>query len=166
MTVTLRFSPGEVLDMAEELERRGIAFYANLVKQTNDPKSKEIFTFLEEEEKRHLDYFQKIKSDLNANADFFPDTMDETINYLGSIIENGVLGKVLKGVDLMHGDTSVIKALEVGIEVEKESVLFYQGMDIMIPASKKEWLNKVIQEEKKHFTILTGMMKDLMATSQ
>jgi len=160
--MAMRFSPDEVFEMATELERRGIWFYENLAKKNSDPKSKEIFIFLGDEEKKHLEFFQKTRNDLDPNADYFPNTMDETVNYLGSLVENGVLGKVLKGIDLTQGDTSVMKALEIGMEVEKESVRFYESLDIMVPMSKKEWLRKIIEEEKKHYTILSGMKSDLM----
>ena len=159
--MAMRFSADEVLEMAVELERRGIAFYENLSKKTSDQKSREIFIFLGEEEKKHLEYFQKTKDDLNTQIDFVPDTMDETNNYLGSLIENGVLGKILQGLDLTQGDSSIEKALEVGMEVEKESVKFYESMEIIVPESKKEWLKKVIQEEKKHYAILLGIKKEL-----
>jgi len=159
--MAMRFSADEVLEMAVELERRGIAFYENLSKKTSDQKSREIFIFLSEEEKKHLEYFQNTKDDLNTQIDFVPDTMDETVNYLGSLIENGVLGKVLQGIDLTQGDNSVEKALEVGMQVEKESVRFYESMEVMIPENKKEWLKKVVQEEKKHYAILLGIKKEL-----
>ena len=47
------------------------------------------------------------------------------------------------------------------MEVEKESVKFYESMEIIVPESKKEWLKKVIQEEKKHYAILLGIKKEL-----
>jgi len=72
-----------------------------------------------------------------------------------------VLGKVLQGIDLTQGDNSVEKALEVGMQVEKESVRFYESMEVMIPENKKEWLKKVVQEEKKHYAILLGIKKEL-----
>ena len=159
--MAMRFSPDEVFEMATELERRGIVFYENLTKKTSDPKSKEIFIFLSEEEKKHLEYFQQTKNEFNTHPDYYPNTMDESVNYLGSLIENGVLGKVLKGIDLTQGDSSIEKALEVGMDIEKESVQFYESLDIMVPESKKEWLKKIIQEEKKHFSILSGIKKSL-----
>ena len=159
--MALRFSADKVLEMAVELERRGIVFYENLSQKTSDQKSKEIFIFLGEEEKKHLEYFRETKNDLNTQIDFIPDTKDETVNYLGSLIENGVLGKVLQGLDLTQGDSSIDKALEVGMEVEEESVKFYENLEIMVPESKKEWLKKIIQEEKKHYAILLGIKKDL-----
>jgi len=60
--MAMRFSADEVLEMAVELERRGIAFYENLSKKTSDQKSREIFIFLGEEEKKHLEYFQMTKN--------------------------------------------------------------------------------------------------------
>ncbi|NLJ37902.1 MAG: ferritin family protein [Candidatus Atribacteria bacterium] len=159
--MTMRFSTDEILEMAVELERRGTVFYENLAKKTSDLKSREIFVFLSEEEKKHLEYFQKTKDDLNKQIDFEPDTMDETSHYLGSLIENGVLGKVLQGLDLTQGDSSLEKSLNVGMEVEKESVNFYTSLEIMVPEAKKEFLKKIIQEEEKHYAILLGIKKEL-----
>ncbi|NLJ49952.1 MAG: ferritin family protein [Candidatus Atribacteria bacterium] len=159
--MAMRFSVDEVLEMAVELERRGIAFYENLTKKTSDLKSREIFIFLSEEEKKHLEYFQKMKDDLNKQVDFVPDTMDETSHYLGSLIENGVLGKVLQGLDLTQGDSRLEKALEIGMEVETESVNFYESLEIMIPETKKELLKEIVQEEKKHYAMLMGIKKEL-----
>ncbi|MEI6156903.1 MAG: ferritin family protein [Atribacterota bacterium] len=157
----MEFSPSEILQMAEELERRGIDFYAGLIGKTNDPEAKKIFSLLENQEKQHLSFFQGIHQQLNEDRDPLVDTLDETTNYLGAIVENSILGKSLKGMDLLQGDSSVSRALAVGIEVEKESVLFYQGLEVMILPQKREWLNRVIQEEKKHFLTLIEIKKDV-----
>ncbi len=157
--MAMKFSPTEVLEMAVELEKRGIAFYRNLYNTSRDDSSKEVFSFLQQEEERHLEYFAEMIEKISDSPKYY-ETMDETTEYLGAVVENGVLGKVLNGVDLTGGDTSVSRALEVGMEVEKESVVFYQGMEPMVPEEKKDILSQVVQEERRHFLKLSKMKQE------
>jgi rubrerythrin len=78
---------------------------------------------------------------------------------VGAIVENGVLGKVLK--DQLPPASSLADALEVGMQVEKESVLFYQGFSPLVNPAKKQWLEEVIEEEKRHFLKLAAMRKEM-----
>jgi len=86
--------------------------------------------------------------------------MEETENYLRAIVEDGVLGKVLKGVGLPSSEAGLVEVIGFGIEVEKESILFYQGFADFIPQEKMEWLQTVIDEERRHFVYLTGLKKE------
>ncbi|HSV32132.1 MAG TPA: ferritin family protein [Atribacteraceae bacterium] len=156
----MKFSAAELLEMAMELEKKGMDFYRNLSKQVFGTQTRDIFLFLHDEEERHLSYFSEMYETLDRKPVVF-DTMNEAIEYLGAIIENGVLGKVLKGVDLTGGDGGVGRALDIGMDVEKESVIFYQAMEPMIPHQKRDLLRSIIQEEKKHYLRLSGIKQDL-----
>ncbi len=157
--MAMKFSPAEVMEMAVELEKRGMVFYQNLYENSRDVSSKEIFSFLQKEEERHFEYFTDMIKNLGEVPTHY-EIMDETTEYLGAVIEGGVLGKVLKGVDLTGGDTSLLRALDVGIEVEKESIIFYQGMEPMIPEGKIDILRQIILEEQRHFLKLTKMKEE------
>ena len=159
--MVLRFSPSEILETAKELERRGIDFYCQLAQLTSSPSAREVFSFLGEEEKKHLDFFTNLQKELDEGVEIVFSTTDESINYLGAIVESGVLDQVLKGMNLTPAGIKMEDALEVGIEIEKESILFYQGLIPMVSPEKREWLDKVIKEEKKHFLRLQSMKREL-----
>lgn len=159
--MALRFSPSEILEMAKELERRGIDFYNRLAQLTSSSSAREVFSFLKEEEKKHLEFFTNLQKELNEGQEILFSTTDESVNYLGAIVESGILDKVLKGVNLTPAGIKMEDALEVGIEIEKESILFYQGFIPMVSPEKREWLDKVIEEEKKHFLRLQSMKREL-----
>jgi len=159
--LVLRFSPFEVLEMAKELERRGIDFYHRLAQLTSSSSTREIFSFLGKEEEKHLDFFTHLQEELNEGEQIIFSTTDESVNYLGAIVESGILDKVLKGVNLVPAGIDMKDALEIGINIEKESILFYQGLTPMVSAEKREWLDKVIEEEKKHFLRLQNMKRGL-----
>ncbi|MEN3185165.1 MAG: ferritin family protein [Atribacterota bacterium] len=153
--MVLRFAPAEILGMAVELERRGIDFYRRLQESAHQ-EAKKVFAFLAEEEEKHLAFFRGLLNTLEVE-ETLQDSEEET-QYLGSIVENGILGKVLAGQVL---PSSLADALETGVAVEKESVLFYQGFIPLVNPTKRGWLEEVIAEEKKHFLKLVALRKEM-----
>lgn len=153
--MVLRFAPAEILGMAVELEKRGIDFYRRLQESAHQ-EVKNIFAFLAEEEEKHLAFFNDLLGTLETEETFQDN--EEVTQYLGSIVESGILGKVLAGG---VKPSSLSDALETGIEVEKESVLFYQGFMPLVNPTKKGWLEKVIEEEKRHFLKLVALRKEM-----
>lgn len=153
--MALRFAPAEILGMAVELEKRGIDFYRRLQESAHQ-EVKKIFAFLAEEEEKHLAFFDDLLNTVKTEETFQDN--EEVTQYLGSIVESGILGKVLAG---QVGPSSLTDALETGMEVEKESVLFYQGFIPLVNPAKRGWLEKVIEEEKRHFLKLVALRKEM-----
>jgi len=58
-----------------------------------------------------------------------------------------------------EGFSSDIEAVEFGISVEKESILTYSALREYVLDDKKEALDKIIGEEKKHLISLV-VLKD------
>lgn len=144
--------------MAVELERRGILFYEDLERKAAKEEGKKVFRFLANEERRHLEVF----SDLAERVeDTLFDATGEVAQYLGAIVDSGVLRQVLKG-DVDVGGLGLLEALDIGIQVEKESILFYQGFLPLVPPEKRSWVEEVIAEEQKHLLRLSGL-KEAMA---
>ncbi len=153
--VVFRFSSQEVLGMAVELEKKGIAFYESLTLRTKTEDGRKVFRFLAEEEKQHLELFSRLLGEIRE-FDFGDN--DEVARYLGAIVEGGILAKVLEGgIDPERLD--VLGALEIGIQVEKESILFYQGFLPLVPSTQRSWVEKIVEEEKKHFLRLSELKK-------
>ncbi len=68
---------------------------------------------------------------------------------------------------MMSGDAATyadneIKAVELGIEAEKHSLLFYYGMAETMPAETKSIIDKIIAEEKSHLVGLTSLRRQLL----
>ncbi|MCS7241649.1 MAG: ferritin family protein [Candidatus Caldatribacterium sp.] len=156
--MVFRFSPKEVLTMAAELERRGIAFYEGLERKTQKQEGKKIFQFLADEEKRHLEIFSDL---LGKVPEVFLDTDEEASRYLGAMVESGVLRRVLQGeVDVER--LGISEALDIGIQVEKESILFYQGFLPFVVEEKRQWVETIIAEEKRHLVRLSTLKEEIL----
>ncbi|WP_438314442.1 ferritin family protein [Candidatus Caldatribacterium sp. SIUC1] len=155
--MAFRFAPSEILSMAVELERKGIAFYEHLKSRATREDGKTMFQFLADEERRHLETFTRL---LEETGETIVDESGEVSQYLGSIVETGVLSKVLRG-EVSAERMGLSEALSTGIQVEKESILFYQGFLPFVPREKQHWVEEVIAEEKRHFLRLARLKEEL-----
>jgi len=52
-------SPAEIIRMALEREKEAVVDYSEYAKSTSDPKVREMFRFLAEEEKKHVKLLQE-----------------------------------------------------------------------------------------------------------
>ena len=60
--MTQKFSGSELLQMAIQLEKEGKEFYTAVMESVKDPKAKEIFQFLANEEVKHEEIFREMLS--------------------------------------------------------------------------------------------------------
>jgi len=58
---------------------------------------------------------------------------------------------------------SDIKALELAIGAEKDSILFYYGMKEIMPQRAQPMVNNIITEEKSHLRQLSELKRKLAA---
>jgi rubrerythrin len=56
-------------------------------------------------------------------------------------------------------DTSA--ALDFAIQRELDSILYYHEIEKLVPAGQHEAIEKIIEEERKHFLSLTAMKKSI-----
>jgi len=56
---------------------------------------------------------------------------------------------------------SDIKAIELSISAEKDSILFYYNMKELMPKGAQATVNKIITEEKLHLRQLSELKKKL-----
>ena len=56
-----------------------------------------------------------------------------------------------------------IEAMELAIGAEKDSILFYYGMNELMPQRAQSMVSKIISEEKSHLRQLAELKKKLIA---
>jgi len=151
----------ELFKIAMNIERQGIEFYQMAFETAVLEKSKDIFKFLYTEEKRHYEIFRKMDFELDR-IKFRPEEIDEEISlYLRSLVDSGIFENILPKEQWR--DITDKLALNVGIQVEKTSILFYSGIqEITLESTAKSALNKIIAEEKSHLVKLTTLWKDII----
>jgi len=148
-------SLADFLGMALEMERRGHKFYSDAVKDSDSPLVQEIFKILAGEELNHMERFEEIYQALQSGKveDYWLRIPLQSSN-LDQVFSN-LARKYLK--EIKPGSTR-ISALELGMEMEQDSIKFYQERLTQAEGEKeREFLEKIIQEEQKHFQILKDM---------
>ncbi len=148
-----QFNVLEMLEMAKEIEKRGIDLYSQQAKETDDPKLKKIFNKLASDENEHYNTFDKLEKEYQdmEKIDYSYLEDEEVNSYLRSLVEYEIFPKgekrQLEGLD-------IDEVLEIAINSEKNSILLYQELIPYNDEKTKEILYKLIGEEKGHYVDL------------
>jgi rubrerythrin len=59
--------------------------------------------------------------------------------------------------------SSYYQVIDIAIRIEKDSIVFYEGMKRFVPKKEIETIDKVIREEEFHLLKLTEVKKYLLA---
>jgi rubrerythrin len=159
--MSIAFSASELINIAIGIERRGITFYDIMAKSTDDEAAREIFQNLADMEREHILIFQ----DMLGEADKYklPETRhEEYADYLQALVDSAVFTDDAITSEMATQADSDIKAVELGINAEKDSLLFYYQMKEIMPQPALTMINRIIGEEKSHLHQLTEIKKKLM----
>jgi rubrerythrin len=160
--MSIVFSPGELINIAMGIERSGITFYDIMSRTTDNEAAREIFEEFVGMERGHLQMFQDMLAGSGQNLP--PEaTTPEYAGYLQALIDDAVFTNDSVMSEMVTQADSDIKALEVGISAEKDSLLFYHEMKDVMPRSTIPVLERIIAEEKSHLQQLTALKKQLEA---
>ena len=146
------FSFREVIDMAIQLEKNAETFYRAALKEMSTPSLEPVLVCLADEERNHADWFEKLKRVAEKTE---AGTQGEELS--GSVLRDLVGDQKfsLDEVDLSKIE-SVQELIELAVEHEKDTIIFYQMLQSFIDDSEtaKE-LNEIIDEEYQHIKFLT-----------
>ena len=158
--MSISFSGSEIIDIAIDIERRGIAFYDVMTRSTDNAAARDVFQHLVDMEREHIQIFQ----DMLAEADKYQPSetsTEEYAGYLQALVDNAVFTDDMVTSEMATQAESDIEALELAIGAEKDSILFYYEMRDVMPQQARSAINKIIAEEKSHLRQLSELKKKL-----
>jgi rubrerythrin len=159
------FSSRELINIAIGIERRGETFYDIMGRSSDNADARHVFQHLADMEREHAGIFQKMAADANINKSPGKVTKERT-DYLQSLIDNAVFTDDDITSEMATQADSDIKALELGIMAEKDSILFYYEMKDAIPGDIAPLIDKIIIEEKAHLQELSAIKNKLVETGK
>jgi rubrerythrin len=150
---------GEVVQFAVRIEENGYNFYKNFAATFKNEQERTLFSFLAEEEMKHLAVFKKMLGDVGASKPRL-NYPDEYSAYLQAYADNLIFteSSLKKEIDKIK---DVLTALDFGVRRELDSILYYQEIKAFVPKNDADLIDGVIREERAHFLKLSGMKKDL-----
>jgi rubrerythrin len=160
--MSIVFTPAGLINIAIGIERSGITFYDIMARTIDSEMARGIFEEFVEMERCHLNLFQDMLSETGEDKPPEAST-SEYSGYLQALIDDAVFTNDAVMSETVTQADNDIKALEVGISAEKDSILFYQSIKDVMPRRTIPVLDRIISEEKSHLQQLTAIKKKLQS---
>ncbi|MGC8612135.1 MAG: ferritin-like domain-containing protein [Athalassotoga sp.] len=140
----------DLLGVALKIESSGYQFYTELAKRSKG-ENKKLFSSLAEQERDHMKIFEKLISASKEKSEILN---EEAVGYLKVYAETSIFPEIEKSVP-----ENMREALEIALDVEKDSVIFYE--ELLKYAPETSTIQKIIEEEKRHFKDILKMIESL-----
>ncbi|HEY97331.1 MAG TPA: ferritin family protein [Dehalococcoidia bacterium] len=161
--MSIIFSGNELLNIAISIERRGMTFYDIMAKSTDNEVARAVFEALVNMEREHITIFENMMDEIGPSQTA-ESTGPEYSGYLQALIDDSVFTDDMITSEMATQADSDIKALELAISAEKDSILFYYEMKELMPKQVYPVIERIILEEKSHLHQLTEVKKRLQTT--
>ena len=158
--MSISFSGSELINIAINIERRGIAFYDTMARSTKRAATRDAFQYLANMERQHIQTFQGMLTEADKFK-LLESYTREYAAYLKALVESAVFTDDLVTSEIVTRTDSDTEALELAIAAEKDSVLFYYGMRDIMPRPTQPTISRIIAEEKSHLRQLSQLKKRL-----
>ncbi len=162
--MSITFNADEIFEMAEEMERTGALFYRKAAQNTSDSQTKQMLLDMADMEDKHLQVFAQMRKQLSGQetGDTVFDPDNEAALYLRAMADShGCEGKKTPNEELTGNETPK-EILEIALNSEKESVVFYSGLKSLVPPKAgRDKVKAVIREELAHIATLHNKLKTL-----
>ncbi|MEI6154631.1 MAG: ferritin family protein [Deltaproteobacteria bacterium] len=156
MSIFLQAS--DVFQFAIRVEEDGELFYHRAAMMAEDKEIQKLFDRLADEEVRH----KRIFSDMLAKIEEYRPTegySGEYMAYLRDYIDNKVVFSKESKEKGFKGVHDVQSAIDFAIQRELDSVLYYQEAKQFVAPKHHGQIDKIIEEERKHFAVLSEVKK-------
>jgi len=156
--MSITFSGSELINIAIGIEKRGFAFYDIVAKSAGDAAASEVFHHLADMEREHIKIFQSMLGEADKYQPAETLTR-EYADYLQALVDSAVFTDDLITSEMATQADSTIRALELAISAEKDSIVFYYEMRDIMPQRAHPTMNKIIAEEKIHLQQLSEIKR-------
>ena len=154
----MKLSAEEVLTMAQRAEENAATMYRKIAEKFSN--ESDIFKDLASMEDNHKNTFMKMQVELDQKdrSKKSPDPFSELQEYLNALADiHGGEGRPTE-IDSIKGNEEISTIISRAVELEKNSILFYEEIKQFISElSGKEKVDEIIIEEKKHVVKLSEL---------
>jgi rubrerythrin len=147
------FKPSEAFQFAIRIEENGERFYRGMAKKLEDAETKSLFSTLADQEVKHKQIYEGMVSKIE-NYEPVESYPGEYFAYLRTYADN-IIFTPQRIDEEMAKIKDVQTALKFAIDRELDSILYYQEVKNLVPESQRAEIDKIIEEERKHFMMLT-----------
>jgi rubrerythrin len=156
------FEASDIVEVAVRIEENGANFYRFAGQIASHEEAKALFAHLAEAEVAHQRVFEGIFAQME-HADPPESYQGEYQAYLRNYVDN----KIIFTKDVMDRELAAVKdtpsALDFAMQRELDSILYYHEIKNLLPAGQHPAVERIIAEERKHYSGLAEMKKRFLA---
>lgn len=154
--MTGKFTISEILIIALKIEEYGKDFYKQYSEISGLEETKKTFMLLSKAEQIHYDKYKAILDSLKQKELKINYPGDVSF-YLKALAEESIFDESKK-VEIALKIKSEKEILEFALELEYNSIKFYEIMKRTIPLKDRKTVDNIINEEKEHVKIINNML--------
>ena len=157
----VKFSKNEVIEMAVQIEKRGLSFFEEMVRTATSENVKKVFEFLAQEERSHIETFESLRASEDRMQLQGPYNWEEVGQYFGTLIDNMVFPRVEEGKELSKEIYDEFTAIHTAISIEKDNILFFREISDLVGEEDRKLLAELVDQEKGHIRKLMILKNEL-----
>jgi rubrerythrin len=147
------------METAVQTEKGGKLFYETVAAQSKDENLKDLFSYLADEENKHIRVFEDIAKTIKVAPDEMPANWEEVSLYLKAVTDSRYFLGPDKALSLAKDAKSTSQAVKLALAFEKETLVFYLEAADMVPVLNRPAIEALIKEERAHVRRLTGFLQ-------
>lgn len=152
------FSAEEMINIAVRIEENGFRFYRQAAEAAPDNEARLLFNFLADQETAHQEIFASLRAEADSASRLMENYPGEHRDYLTAYADGLIFGRELKK-DQLPAMTDAGSSIAFAIKRELESILYYQEIRVFFQGPGQVLLDRIIAEERSHFTRLSALQK-------
>jgi rubrerythrin len=156
------FDIAELVKVAVEDERTGVAFYSAAADKTQDDDLKKLYADLAEQERFHQKRFQKMLDGLGGNPvrEQYP---GEYMAYLRTMTSGRAFPDEQTAIRMLGDCADDGEALRLASRFERDTLILMNEMRGLIPRKDKPIVDELTKEEQSHLVALSEAMAKFAA---
>ena len=153
------FTANDIVEVAVRIEENGITFYGFAEKMAQAADVKKLFAGLAAAEAAHKRIFEKLLSQIETYTP--PERYArEYAEYLRNYVDNNIIFTKEVMDKQLSAVTDTPSALDFAMQRELDSILYYHEIKNLVPQAQHETIEKIIEEERKHYAMLLDAKKE------
>ncbi len=154
------FDVAELVRVAVEDERSGVAFYGALAGRAGRAELKKVFAELCEEEKRHQKRFEEMLAGLGDHKP--PERYGgEYAGYLHALTTDRAFPDEAAALEAAAACGDDAAAVDLASRFERDTLILMQEMRKLVPARHQQVVDELADEERSHLVKLSEARKAL-----
>jgi rubrerythrin len=162
LSMIVNLNAFEIFEIAERIERNGAMFYRKAAHTFFDNENvRKIFLEIAAMEDEHERTFAKMRRQLTSESRrlMLFDTLEEIDDYLKTMADKHIFDLSVDINDKISGHETVQEVLQMAINTEKDSVVFYVGLkNLVSETAGRDRIDSIVAEEMKHIAMLSRQL--------